>query len=72
MPSVSKIVGANIRRIRIRKGIRQEDLAELAGLDPAHMSEIENGIAGSAQLKTIERVASALDVKMTRLLRGCP
>jgi transcriptional regulator with XRE-family HTH domain len=72
MPSVPKIVGANIRRIRIRKKIRQETLAELAGLDPAHMSEIENGIAGNPQLNTIERIASALGVRMTALLRGCP
>jgi transcriptional regulator with XRE-family HTH domain len=70
--TVSQIVGANIRRIRVWKRIRQEDLAELAGLHKTTMYRIENGLRPSMELASLERIAGALGVRMATLLRGCP
>jgi transcriptional regulator with XRE-family HTH domain len=69
--SVSEIVAGNIRRIRIQKGITQDALAELAGLNRTHMYRIENAIQ-SPTMTTLERIAGALAVRMATLLRGCP
>jgi transcriptional regulator with XRE-family HTH domain len=69
--TVTQIVGANIRRIRIRKGVTQENLAELAGLNKTNMYRIENGLV-SMRLATLGRIAGALAVRMATLLRGCP
>jgi transcriptional regulator with XRE-family HTH domain len=66
-----RIVGANIRRIRLRKKMSQETLAELAGLNRTHMSHVENGKAGALQIDTMEKLATALDVHITTLLKGC-
>jgi transcriptional regulator with XRE-family HTH domain len=70
--TVAEIVAGNIRRIRTRKRITQEGLAGLSGLNKAHMYRIENGIAGSPQLDTLEKIAAALEVHIVTLLRGCP
>jgi transcriptional regulator with XRE-family HTH domain len=72
MPTVQQLVGANIRRIRERQEMTQQTLYELAGLGRTHLSKIENGKSGSLQLKTIEKIAHALDVPMRDLLKGCP
>ncbi|HEY1897562.1 MAG TPA: helix-turn-helix transcriptional regulator [Terracidiphilus sp.] len=69
--TVAQIVAGNIRRIRIRKGITQDGLAERAGLNKTHMYRIENAIQ-SPTMTTLERIAGALGVRMATLLRGCP
>lgn len=38
-----KLLGKRLREIRKRKGIKQEKLAELIGVEPATISNIENG-----------------------------
>lgn len=38
-----KLLGKRLRELRKRKGIKQEKLAELIGVEPATISNIENG-----------------------------
>lgn len=38
-----KLVGRNVRRIRIEKGLTQEQLAERAGVSQFYISLLENG-----------------------------
>lgn len=38
-----KLVGRNVRRIRIEKGLTQEQLAERAGVSQFHISLLETG-----------------------------
>lgn len=38
-----KLVGRNVRRIRIEKGLTQEQLAERAGVSQYYVSLLENG-----------------------------
>ena len=38
-----QLLGKRLRELRKRKGIKQEKLAELIGVEPASISNIENG-----------------------------
>ena len=60
-------IGRNISRIRKERGLTQEDLCGLAQLDRSNLSEIENGKT-DARVKTLVRIASALDVELKDLV----
>ena len=36
-------IGNNIRKYRVKKGMRQEDLAERVGLSPNYLGSLERG-----------------------------
>jgi transcriptional regulator with XRE-family HTH domain len=38
-----RIVGKNVRRLRLAKGLTQEQLAVLSGFTQQYLSELENG-----------------------------
>jgi transcriptional regulator with XRE-family HTH domain len=62
-------VGAAIRVVRCRRGIRQSDLARSAGVSTATISRIERGHMASLPLETAARVASELDVRLDVVAR---
>jgi len=67
LQDVQKVVGRNIKAIRGRKGVTQDQLAELAGLNRVHLYRIETG-RQSMTLRTLKVIADALDVKMRDLI----
>jgi ribosome-binding protein aMBF1 (putative translation factor) len=56
-----KRVGANVRMLRERRGLAQDDLAYMAGLATRHLQKIEAGQV-NATLRTIARLAAALTI----------
>lgn len=58
--------GRNVRALRRAAGHSQEGFAHLAGLDRTYVGGIERGERNPA-LKTIIRLAEALDVEVTSL-----
>ena len=50
-----------LREIRLERGLSQEQLASLAGLDRTYVSSCETG-RRNATIRTISRLASALEV----------
>jgi transcriptional regulator with XRE-family HTH domain len=56
--------GAIIRAIRIRKRLRQMDLARLADVSPATVSRMERGHIDTLSLASIRAVARALDIRV--------
>jgi len=62
------IVGKNIRRYRLLKGLRQEDLAEVCGCSNSHIGQIENA-RGIPSLEMAVKIANALSVTVDQLLR---
>jgi len=62
-----KILGGKIRTIRRSKDISQEKLAELAGLHPTYISNIEQGKV-NASIYSYYVIASALNVQFQDLL----
>ncbi len=67
MQDVQKVVGRKIKAIRAKKGVTQDQLAELAGLNRVHLYRIETG-QQSMTLRTLKIIADALDVKMRDLI----
>jgi transcriptional regulator with XRE-family HTH domain len=57
-------VGAAFRAIRIRRGWRQRDVAERAGVSRAFISAVERGHLDRVSLSTLRRVAAVLDIRL--------
>lgn len=62
-----KAAGKRIKIARIRMDLTQEQLAEMVGLSPTHMSNIETGTT-RVSLTSIVRIANALSVSLDALL----
>lgn len=63
---IDKNVGMNIRLERVKRGISQEKLADLAGIARSTMGIIERG-EQSPSIQTLAKVANALDVDIRKL-----
>jgi len=63
-----RAVGHEIQKIRRRRGITQDELAEMAGLNRAHLYRIEAG-KRNVTLKTLAILADALGVRIRDLVR---
>ncbi|MGA2543258.1 MAG: helix-turn-helix transcriptional regulator [Verrucomicrobiota bacterium] len=61
--------GQNVRRFREAKGLSQEALAELAGLDRTYVSDIERG-RRNLGIKNVARLAKALGCTTGELCKG--
>lgn len=64
--SIKKSFGARIKEIREQKGLNQEQLAEIIGLESRHLSRIETGKSFTT-LENIEKIATALNVDINTL-----
>lgn len=62
------LIGNVISRFRQNKGLTQEQLSGLAGLDRTHLSKIERGLR-SPTLDTLFKIASALDISPHMLVK---
>ena len=49
-------IGENIRRIRIRKGLSQKELAEKAGMSNVLLNNYEHGLR-NPKAETLQRIA---------------
>jgi len=65
---LNTIFGRNVRKIRKQKGFSQEMLADLSKLHRTYIAGIETG-ERNVSLKSIEKIAKALDIKPFELLR---
>lgn len=57
----------NLRKLRMKKGVSQKELATAIGVSHPRISEIESG-EGNPTLKTIEALAGYFGVRISRLL----
>ncbi|MBN2591803.1 MAG: helix-turn-helix transcriptional regulator [Sedimentisphaerales bacterium] len=67
MSDINTEVGMNIRKIREKRELSQEDLAGIAGLHRTYIGQIERG-EKNIGLKNLERIAKALKVTIKDLL----
>lgn len=65
--SVIELFSENLRAARLRKGITQEELADLAGLHRTYVGSAERG-ERNVTLESVERLAQALGVSSSELL----
>jgi transcriptional regulator with XRE-family HTH domain len=57
-------VGSVIRAVRIRRGLRQSDVARAAGVSPAAVSRIERGDFGRTSVHALRAVGEAVAVSL--------
>lgn len=62
-------LGRRLSELREKHGLSQTQLADMAGIGRAHLSQIENG-AAAVRINTLYAIAQALDLKLEELLRG--
>ena len=65
--SILTVIGNNVRYLRKKIGISQEELGDVAGLDRTYVGGIERGERNISALN-IAKLAKALKVKPERLL----
>ncbi|MEW9617170.1 helix-turn-helix transcriptional regulator [Shinella sp. S4-D37] len=62
------IIGRNLRRLRVAKGLSQERLALESGIDRAYVGRVERG-SENVTVSTLEAFAKVLDVRVSALFR---
>ena len=62
-------LGRRLSQLRERRGLSQTQLADMAQIGRAHLSQIENG-AVAARIDTLYAIARALDLMLEELLKG--
>lgn len=65
------ILGWNLRRLRVAKGLSQERLALAAGIDRAYVGRVERG-EENVTINVVAAVAEALEVKVADLFGEPP
>lgn len=63
LENVRRLVGNNVRRLRLAAGLSQAELAERMGVDRAYISGLEQG-ARNPTIVTLWHVSQALGVKV--------
>jgi len=68
---LKEVMAVNLRRLRHAKKMTQEELAESAGLSARYVGGIERADV-SASVTVLGRIAEALEVEATELVRAVP
>jgi transcriptional regulator with XRE-family HTH domain len=69
MPSPLQVFGQTVRKLRLERGLSQEDLAELCDLHRTYIGGIERGERNIGLLNVLN-IAKALNVPPGKLLQG--
>jgi len=68
MEDLRELFAGNLRRIRHKKGVSQDDLAYSAEVSRSYLSQIETG-KYNVSLKVIAKLSEVLDVEPAEFLR---
>ena len=68
MVDISVKFGKSVKLIRLKKHLSQAKLADILGLHRTYISGIERGVR-NMNLRNIEKLAKALGVPITHLLK---
>ncbi|WP_411735610.1 helix-turn-helix domain-containing protein [Paenibacillus sp. M2] len=67
MSGLRQLIGTRIRAMRNTKGLTQQKLADIAGLDYRYIGALERG-ERNFSIDTLEKVLLALDISMSELM----
>jgi len=62
-----RLLGRNVRRFRVERGLSQEEVAHEAGMKRSYLSDLERGTRNPS-VRALGRVADALGVPPEKLL----
>ncbi len=63
---VRALVATNIRRLRVERGISQDDLALAAGVERAYVGHLERATRNPT-IETLSKIAKAMDIHIREL-----
>ena len=63
-----QVFGTNVRRLRLEKGLSQEEFGFVAGIDRTYVSGVERGLRNPTLLLA-EKFAHGIGVELDELLR---
>jgi len=66
--TLGRFLGSTLRELRLQNSLTIAEISERAGISRGMLSKIENGLA-SASLESLEQIANALGVPLSRLFR---
>ena len=69
-PSVGSVLGVWVRRTRQQQGLSQRELADAAGLSRSYVCDIERGRGSEPSLNTLDKLAGALGVSRSDLMKA--
>lgn len=64
---LTKLIGTNIRKYRLKKDISQETLSLLAGLHPAYIGKLERG-EKCPTIDTLYKICEAVEISVCEML----
>lgn len=65
---IRDILALNLRKLRHARGLSQEELAHLAGIDRTYVSSLERSVY-AAGIDVVDRIARVLGVEAADLLK---
>ncbi len=65
---ICEVVGRRLRELRKLKGLSQEQMAELAGVNGKYYSEVERG-KRNMSIKVMEKIATNLGITLEEVFR---
>jgi transcriptional regulator with XRE-family HTH domain len=69
LDDLKEVISLNIKKYRKAKGISQEKLALISGIDRSYMSEIERCLANPS-IDALLRISNALEVSPEELFKS--
>lgn len=63
-----KLLGKRIKELRKKKNLSQEKVAELVGLEPTSISNIENGY-NYPTIQNLEKISNVLEVSLSDIFK---
>jgi len=64
-----KIISENIRKLRAKLGLTQDDLAKKADIKYTTLMKVESGVVNKPSVQTMAKIAKALGVAIEDLLK---
>lgn len=64
---ILKVFGRNIRNLRLRKKLTQEQVAEIAGIHPKYLGEVERGEKSPTAL-VVYKISKAIGASVSEIL----
>jgi len=68
MSDILSHLAKNLKYYRSRLGLTQAELAQKAGVNRSYLASIESGTQPNTSIKTVEKLAAALNVSALDLL----
>ena len=64
-----KIISKNIKKLRAKLGLTQDDLAKKADIKCSTLMKIESGTVNKPSVQTMAKIAKALGASIEKLIR---